>query len=1451
FNAAVTAPDNYFRVINLQFTGTGRADGKYFLTAPNATALLTIGGIEVRGCRFGAIKNRAFFRVRSPFVMASMVWDGNIIENCLDGNTDTYGIIHLESNAAGSNFGTLRIANNLVYNVSNRQMLSFNTRSVTADVVVENNSFIKLGATNTTANIVDGTNFGSGSKFTFSNNIINGYCSQATGAPTQALNLNGSVQVFFYNNYLNGVAKLTNMAEGNYTITELTKGNAEIDFVIDTVGYTMHGVDSAYMASAGKPAGYCVGSPLHYPGYTPPVVLSTNWTGADGAAWNVASNWDNGLPNANGGTAYINSGVAQATGGIFPAPLSIGSATLKLAAAANDTISMGIAMNGGASIEATATTTLVVPAGIAALGASATFTVGDGATLSLNANIDGGLTLSKKGNGTLAITQQSLSFTGTWNIEGGSLQVSNELAMGSESKLYFLGGKLKLDGVTFTSLSGYFFTAGDVALPVGTYTSSNSSYVEGSGSLVITDSKLFRFTSTGEASWNAIKTNWFPIHSLVAGDTGVVQGKFVSSDNSRKQYTFTTSGVNAPDITFYLLDSARLRLLQTFSPSATPAPWIANLHVNDGFFFSSTSALANASIFGLGGQLVLDGKATIQSTTAGKTATETLDDRVGRVGIYSVISGAGEMCLEASDVSLATSGYGVDIYSAANTGYTGSWNVKHVSLVAKAAGCLGINNTITLSEGGMLYLDVDAATHKSQTVVVNEGCKVYVVAGTTHRLQQLVVGSTTFNAPTVGKLEVDAATAGINGLITFGAGAKIVLGGVPVQSVTISTTLGRKGVVVGAADSLQFYATIAPADADDQDITWSIDAGISYASIDPQTGVLTGLSESGAANSVTVKASTLDGQSATFVVKTYTTPQLISSLTVSGASTSSLGESVKYSASYAPEFATNVEIDWSVSGVPYKLDTAAMTTRATQGEFHVVTMQGAEGNTYTVTATAKAAPTVSHSASTQVIRATSYEWVGASLGKTGIAGWSTPDCWNPQSVPNVGDTAYVYKHAIDNRFQLGADAGNQADTSIHAKLYLMPEAQARFTTLWDQTNEHDPFTSLEGKIDDPAYGGQYGDLYNHVDLYLNRCEVGTYTTSGKTFGIRGSITVLDSSSLLMGSKEEMAAWYLEAELKGAGSLSLIGGDEAIVNNPTETGYYQPTIMVRRDNPDYTGSWYLRTVNLYSKHAGAFGRGNSITVGRGRKLIVDNAEAVDGASTLVLAARSATEPCGQVTTKQQSTVTIRVARLVLGGVAMPEGSYRNNTPTYGEYFGNYITVEVGTVVKVLATSVNISGPACVAFSEFTLYGVVVEPANASQDVVWSATPAGLATIDNTGGLMPGTTAGDITITAATTDGSGVSGTHAVKIGGCTGTGISSAQAATFSVAPNPVRDELRVEDESSMSEIKIVTLQGAVLKVLVVNGRSARVDVSGLAKGAYVVIVGYADGRQGAKVVVKQ
>jgi autotransporter-associated beta strand protein len=1448
FNAAVTSPDNYFRLINLKFTGTGRADGKYFLTAPNATALITIGGIEVRGCRFTEIKNRAFFRVRSPFAMTSMVWDGNIIENCRDGNP--YGFIHLEGNSAGSTFGTLRVANNVVYNLSNTQFLSFGSVSFTADVQVENNSFIKSGI-NATANVANGSGFGTGSKFTFSNNIINGYCSQGTAMPTQAINLSGNVQVFFYNNYLNGVGKLTNLAEGNYTITELSKGNAEIDFSIDTATYIMSGTDAAYMASAGKPVGYCVGSPLHYPGYTPPVVLSTVWTGADGANWDVASSWDNGLPNANGGTAYINSGVAQSTGGSFPAPLSIGSATLKLAAA-GDAIDMGITLLNGANIEAAATTTLTVPAGIAATEASATFTVADGATLTLNANIEGSQTLVKKGGGTLALTPSTLSFTGTWNIEAGSLQVGNELAMGSESKLYFLGGKLKLDGITFTSLSGYFFTSSDgTALPVGTYTSSNSSYVEGSGSLVITDSKSFRFISPAETSWDATKTSWFPIHSLVAGDTGVVQGKYVSSDNSRKQYAFTTSGTNAPNIAFYLLDSARLRLLQSYAPSATAAPWVTNLHINDGFIFTSTSALANASIFGLGGQLVLDGKATIQSTTAGKTATDVLDERVGRVGIYSTLLGAGDIYLEASDVSLATSGYGVDIYSSANTLYTGSWSVKHVSLVAKAAGSLGVNNTITLSEGGMLRLDADAATHKSQTVVVNEGCKLYLAAGTTHRLLKLVVGSATFDAPATGTIEVNASTAGLNGLIEFGADAKIVLGGVSVQSVIISTAQGRKGVVVGSTDSLQFYAAISPADADDQDVTWSIDAGVSYASITPQTGVLTGISESGAASSVTVKAITLDGKSATFVVKTYAAPQLITSIAVSGATSSSLGESVKYTATYAPEFATNVEIDWSVAGVPYKLDTVAMEARSTQSDFYVVTTQGAEGNSYTVTAAAKAAPTVSGSASTHVIRATRYEWQGANLGKTGVLGWSTPDCWNPQSVPKAGDTAYVYKHAIDNRFQLGADAGNQPDTGIRAKLFLMPEAQARFTTLWDGTNEYDPFTSLEGKIDDPAFGGAFGDLYNHVDLYLNRCEVGTYTTSGKTFGIRGSITVLDSASLYMGSKEERAAWYLEAELKGSGSLSLIGGDEAIVNVANTTDYYQPTIMIRHDNPSYTGSWYLRTLNLYSKQAGAFGRGNSITVGRGRKLIVDNAEAVDAASTLVLAAESGTELCGQVTTKLQSTVTIHVAKLVLGGENMPDGSYRSNTPTYGKYFGNFVTVEVGTVVVVPATQVNISGPACVAFSEGTAYGVVVDPANASQDVVWSVSPAGLGSIDNTGWLTPGTTAGDISITAATTDGSGVVGTHAVKIGNCTGgTGIASAEAATFSLAPNPANNELRIEDESSISEIKIVTLQGAVVKVLAVNGTSATVDVSGLSKGAYVVVVGYVGGRQGAKVLIK-
>ncbi len=150
----------------------------------------------------------------------------------------------------------------------------------------------------------------------------------------------------------------------------------------------------------------------------------------------------------------------------------------------------------------------------------------------------------------------------------------------------------------------------------------------------------------------------------------------------------------------------------------------------------------------------------------------------------------------------------------------------------------------------------------------------------------------------------------------------VALAAGPVTGITVTGAGGATTVATG--QTLQMEADVQPADADDTTVTWSVtDDGV-LASIDPATGVLTGI----AAGAVTVTATASDASGVSNSTSiTVAAPIVVSAITVNGlggADEVDEGGTLQMEAVITPTGATDQTVTWSVTddGVLASIDPA-------------------------------------------------------------------------------------------------------------------------------------------------------------------------------------------------------------------------------------------------------------------------------------------------------------------------------------------------------------------------------------------------------------------------------------------------------------------------------------------------------------------------------------------------
>ncbi|MBS1582866.1 MAG: T9SS type A sorting domain-containing protein [Bacteroidetes bacterium] len=84
-----------------------------------------------------------------------------------------------------------------------------------------------------------------------------------------------------------------------------------------------------------------------------------------------------------------------------------------------------------------------------------------------------------------------------------------------------------------------------------------------------------------------------------------------------------------------------------------------------------------------------------------------------------------------------------------------------------------------------------------------------------------------------------------------------------------------------------------------------------------------------------------------------------------------------------------------------------------------------------------------------------------------------------------------------------------------------------------------------------------------------------------------------------------------------------------------------------------------------------------------------------------------------------------------------------------------------------------------------------------------------------------------------------------------TGVRTVKGGTFSLAPSPATDVLRVTSTEGIAGVSVMDMSGREVRTIATNGLPAVLDVAALPAGTYVARVRFTDGRLTARPFIKQ
>jgi len=271
---------------------------------------------------------------------------------------------------------------------------------------------------------------------------------------------------------------------------------------------------------------------------------------------------------------------------------------------------------------------------------------------------------------------------------------------------------------------------------------------------------------------------------------------------------------------------------------------------------------------------------------------------------WSVENGTGSATISTSGVLTGISAGTVTVKATASDGSTvyGTKAIKiHGPVIPVQNISVTAEDEVSTIESGktlQMYAVVapSDATYREVAWSVIDGTGSAVIDEETGELTAGNPGTVTVQATATDESEVVGST-----ILTITAAQ------VPVSSITLT---GDSSLLVG--QTLTVDATVAPENATDKSIEWSVENGTGTATIS-KSGVLTGVS----AGTVTVKATAADGSAVfgtkTIEIKEPTIPVQTITVTADGeVTTIESGKKLQMNAVAAPSNATNKAVAWSV-----------------------------------------------------------------------------------------------------------------------------------------------------------------------------------------------------------------------------------------------------------------------------------------------------------------------------------------------------------------------------------------------------------------------------------------------------------------------------------------------------------------------------------------------------------
>ncbi|MHC1733069.1 MAG: beta strand repeat-containing protein [Bacteroidales bacterium] len=871
--------------------------------------------------------------------------------------------------------------------------------------------------------------------------------------------------------------------------------------------------------------------------------------------------------------------------------------------------------------------------------------------------------------------------------------------------------------------------------------------------------------------------------------TGANGATIITSDNGTLQLTATVTPADATNktVTWSIVNGTGQATINSTGlvTAVSNGTVTARATANDG------SGVVGSLVITISGQVIpvtgitvtgANGATIITSDngTLQLTATVTPADATNKTVTWSIVNGTGQATINSTGLVTAVSNGTVTARATANdgSGVVGSLVITISSQVIPVTGITvtGANGaTIITSDNGTLQLTatVTPADATNKTVTWS------IVNGT---------GQATINS-------TGLVTAVSNGTVTARATANDGSGVVGSLVITISgqvipvtgiTVTGANGATIITSDSgtLQLTATVAPSNATNKTVTWSIVNGTGQATIN-STGLVTAVSN----GTVTARATANDGSGVVGSLVITISSQVIpvTGITVAGANGATIIASdngtLQLTATVTPADATNKTVTWSIVNG---------TGQATINSTGLVT--AVSNGTVTARATANDGSGVVGSLvitiSSQVIPVTGITVTGAN-GATTI----TSDKGTLQL------TATVTPADATNKTVTWSIVNGTGQATINSTGLVTAISNGTVTA---RATANDG-SGVTGTLVITITGQSI--LITRIDIASTKGEA-VITTQNGTLQLTATVQPANATN-------QTVTWSI---INGTGqaTISPSGLVTALTNG---------TVTARATAADGSGIYGQLIITISNQFVAVAG----ITVsGEGGVTIVSSD---DGTLQMVaiIAPVTATNKAviwsiskgsGHATISETGLLTARSNGIVTIRATSTDGS---------SVFGERDVSLVNQIVKITAIKVkpkSQSTDVAIATGSLQLTAEI-EPADATeQSVTWSViNGTGTATI-NEKGLLVGDAPGEVTVVASATDGSGVAGELTVM--------IDLVESIKIRYTRNEI--VIQVPDRLIPAKVSLHNLHGSHVQTKVIDMTECVIDISGLMPGIYVVSV---------------